>query len=92
MEYMAAGTEKDKVEEAFRVLGEMASPAPQKPLRTEPPPTPETPAEEARGLPYAEWKAQQLNELFRQHGVMGQPGRISAATVADGILKSLVQP
>ena len=35
---------------------------------------------------YCEWKAAELNELFRQHGTAG-PGRISAATVMDGLLK-----
>jgi hypothetical protein len=42
---------------------------------------------EARGLLYAQWRAAQLNELFRLHGQTGQPAQITAATVADGLLK-----
>jgi hypothetical protein len=30
------------------------------------------------------WKAAMLNELFRQQGVTGQPGRITAETVRHG--------
>jgi hypothetical protein len=39
------------------------------------------------GIPWAEWKAQELNELFRQHGT-GGPGHITAATVQDGLNKT----
>lgn len=40
-----------------------------------------------RGTPYAEWKAAQLNELFRQHGQTGQSGRITGATVQNALEK-----
>jgi hypothetical protein len=36
------------------------------------------------GVPWAEWKAQSLNQLFKDQGVLGQPGRIKAATVQHG--------
>ena len=40
------------------------------------------------GIPYCEWKAQQLNRLFLEHGATPhQPGSITAATVADGLSK-----
>src|ERR1039457_2929564 len=37
-----------------------------------------------RGTPWAEWKAATLNQLFKEQGVTGQPGRITAATVRHG--------
>lgn|ERR1035437_6608619 len=37
-----------------------------------------------RGTPWAEWKAAALNQLFKEQGVTGQPGRITAATVRHG--------
>ena len=33
---------------------------------------------------WAEWKAARLNRLFKQQGVTGRPGRITAATVLHG--------
>lgn len=33
---------------------------------------------------WAQWKAAELNRLFHQQGVTGQPGRITAATVLHG--------
>ena len=35
-------------------------------------------------LDWCEWKAAALNQLFRNQGVTGQPGRITAATVQHG--------
>ena len=40
--------------------------------------------EHERGVPWAEWKAAALNKLFKEQGVTGQPGRITAATVEHG--------
>lgn len=34
-----------------------------------------------RGTPWAEWRAAALNQLFKEQGVTGQPGRITAATI-----------
>ena len=34
-----------------------------------------------RGIPWADWKAATLNQLFKEHGVTGQPGRITPATI-----------
>jgi hypothetical protein len=36
------------------------------------------------GVPYAEWKARQLNELFRERGMTGESGRITPETMTDG--------
>jgi hypothetical protein len=33
---------------------------------------------------WAEWKAAMLNRLFLEQGVIGKPGRITAATVRHG--------
>lgn len=44
------------------------------------------------GIPYAEWKARYLNELFRNHGVLGVAARIKAATVTDGLIKNTAAP
>jgi hypothetical protein len=41
------------------------------------------------GIPYCEWAAGQLNELFRQHGQTGQPARITADTIGDRLRKAL---
>ena len=35
-------------------------------------------------LDWCQWKAAALNRLFKEQGVTGQPGRITAATVEDG--------
>jgi hypothetical protein len=40
---------------------------------------------EIHGTPWAEWKADALNRLFEDYGVIGQPGRIMAKTVQDGL-------
>ena len=34
-----------------------------------------------RAIPWAEWKAAALNQLFREQGVTGRPGQITGATV-----------
>ena len=34
-----------------------------------------------RGIPWAEWKADQLNRLFEEQGVLKQRAKITAATV-----------
>lgn len=39
---------------------------------------------EPRWMSWAEWKAESLNRLFLEQGVIGRPGRITAATVLDG--------
>ena len=39
---------------------------------------------EAVPISWAQWKASALNHLFQQQGVVGQPGRIIAATVTHG--------
>jgi hypothetical protein len=35
-------------------------------------------------IPWAEWQAQSLNKLFLEQGVLGQPGKITAAAVRHG--------
>lgn len=35
-------------------------------------------------ISWCEWKARELNRLFLDQGVTGQPGRITAETVRDG--------
>lgn len=45
---------------------------------------PEVAREPERGVSWAEWKAAALNQLFREQGVTGQPGHITAATVRHG--------
>lgn len=40
--------------------------------------------DEDRETPWAEWKAATLNRLFLEQGVLGQPGKITAATVRHG--------
>jgi len=42
---------------------------------------------EATGTLSAEWKADMLNRLFAEHGVLGEPAKITAATVQDGLNK-----
>jgi hypothetical protein len=37
-----------------------------------------------KGRPWAEWKAKELNRLFQEQGVTGEPGQITAATVRQG--------
>lgn len=39
------------------------------------------------GIPYAVWKAKQLNELFKQYGVQKEPARIQPWVIADGLKK-----
>jgi hypothetical protein len=41
------------------------------------------PEREAR-LPWAEWKAASINRIFREQGVTGQLGRITAETIQHG--------
>jgi hypothetical protein len=38
----------------------------------------------SKGKPCAEWKAEELNRLFQEQGVAGEPGRIKAGTVRHG--------
>jgi hypothetical protein len=45
---------------------------------------PEEGAQNASGMPWAEWKAVELNRLFQEQGASGQPGRITAATIRHG--------
>lgn len=40
-----------------------------------------------RGIPYAVWKAKQLNRIFEKHGLQGKPGKILPSTVQDGLEK-----
>jgi hypothetical protein len=37
-------------------------------------------------LSWAEWKARDLNRIFQERGLTGQPGRINAETVRRGEL------
>lgn len=50
-------------------------------IRPEPP---ESACEPEFGIPWAEWKAAALNQLFMDQGATGHPGRITAATVRHG--------
>jgi hypothetical protein len=45
-------------------------------------------APEAPGIPYATWKADQLNRIFAEHGTAG-PGRIKPETIMDSLEKYL---
>lgn len=36
-------------------------------------------------ISYAEWKAAELNRLFQEQGLTGQPGRITPETVRHGL-------
>jgi hypothetical protein len=45
-------------------------------------------AMETEGISWAEWKATALNRLFQEQGVIGQPGRITAATIRHGERKT----
>ena len=40
-------------------------------------------------LNYSEWKARELNRLFREQGVTGEPSSITAATVLHGLVTDL---
>jgi hypothetical protein len=43
-------------------------------------------AEDARQevwISWCEWKAREMNRLFLEHGLTGEPGRITAETVRD---------
>jgi len=75
----------DYLETARRTLqAAPALPGPNVPNETEP----LKPKGEPRGIPWAEWKAAALNRLFREQGVMGKPGRITAATVRHSMESS----
>jgi hypothetical protein len=52
---------------------EGAAPAKSPKMDTDPP-----------GAPWADWKAAELNRLFQEQGVTGQPGGITAATILHG--------
>src|SRR5262249_32284894 len=39
---------------------------------------------DASGIPWAKWKATDLNRLFQEQGVTGAPGKITEATVRHG--------
>jgi hypothetical protein len=43
--------------------------------------TPSQSSDADHGISWAEWKAATLNQLFKEQGVTGQPGRITAATI-----------
>jgi hypothetical protein len=36
------------------------------------------------GIPWVNWKARALNQLFTEQGITGAPGRITAATIRHG--------
>jgi hypothetical protein len=42
---------------------------------------------DAKGVPYAIWKARQLNRLFEHEGLQKQAGKILPPTVEDGLKK-----
>lgn len=42
-------------------------------------------------IPYDQWKAEELNRLFNEQGVLHEPARITAETVKDGIKKELAE-
>jgi hypothetical protein len=44
------------------------------------------------GIPYGEWQAARLNAIFAEHGVLGEPGRITAETVQGGLEKQAKKP
>ena len=39
---------------------------------------------DAPTIPYAEWKAREINRIFHEHGKAGSVSRITAATVRHG--------
>ncbi len=41
------------------------------------------PEPESASVPWPEWKAAEINRLFKEKGVTGQPGRITAATIRE---------
>jgi len=41
-----------------------------------------------KGIPWADWKAAMLNRLFQKQGVIGEPARITVATVQHGERKT----
>src|SRR5262245_26405965 len=41
---------------------------------------------DAQGQPWAEWKAAELNRLFREQGATGEAGCITGATVRHGTI------
>lgn len=53
-------------------------------------PCPTNSEDEPVGVPWAEWKAAELNRLFQQQGLTGELGRITPATVRDGERKERV--
>jgi hypothetical protein len=59
--------------------------APKVPKTLLPKPLADVDAEE-RGTPWAQWKADQLNAIFAEHGT-GGAGQIMPATVRDGLEK-----
>jgi hypothetical protein len=46
-----------------------------------PPDRPPVASEADHGTPWPEWKAEALNQLFKEQGAIGEPGRITAATI-----------
>ncbi len=38
-----------------------------------------------QGVPWAQWKAAALNQLFQEQGTSRQPGQITAATVSQSM-------
>jgi hypothetical protein len=51
-------------------------------------------AEEAREevwMSWCEWKAREMNRLFQEHGLTGQPGQIKPETIQDGLERGAQQ-
>jgi hypothetical protein len=42
-------------------------------------------AREEVWISWCEWKAREMNRLFQEHGLMGQPGQIKPKTTQDGM-------
>jgi hypothetical protein len=89
---MATAVEKPPVEKASEP--EVSPLEPEPILETPAQPKPSEPTKptldpEARGIPYTQCMDDQLIRIFAEHGTLKQPARITAATVQDGLDKSL---
>jgi hypothetical protein len=82
----AASPDSDENLDVLEPTGPIAEP-PIPPEAATPPPTLADIDPDAPGVPYAEWKARELNRIFAEHG-SGGAGRITAATVTDGLMKA----
>jgi hypothetical protein len=69
-----AATDNPEVRAAVQLLYRGRLPVIRTEQRTNP--------EENKRVSWAQWKARALGEIFREHGTTGEPGRITAATVA----------